>query len=1189
MAKAPKVPEVAAKPTKTRANKKNKATTNGIESLPPTYLAPALQDLEYGTSLRSRSTVNKLDRSASRKRVKPLMRRASAAPPLARAGMFCVFVLNLRATSTRHEGWEADGSGTLHRTHKTLKQQAVSKKSRRRPYNCWAAFAMMLTCCFPPYLLAACGKRNASVRQAWREKIALCLIILFMCLMVGFITYFLRSLLCPTGGYDDVMPVFNQSYKWPRPMPSFGGDMIINGFLYDFDNISATLGAYYGFTDEWRGADITKLFPPKPDHCQQFLGYTSYDCTMLGPHGGPALPANGQDCPNMAYLRGVPQMYRLWFSWDDIRQSTTYPHLLTVFDGKVLNLTGYFYGANGLQGRFLDTLGYRIASIKVNETIGKDGTKSFFSNSESYEAGMCFSQRYLVGYVDNTTAGCFFSQVIMILIIAVVGTLMLIRVTMAFMFYWVMSRGLTKSRDPKEKWSATDAVNLRLNNKRGPPDDLRTVLLMTCYSEGREAISRSIGALVNSTYDDKKKLLFVVCDGVITGSGNKQSTPELVLSLMEQDEELGKVEHKAYIAIGDGSKQFNMAKVFGGWCRTKKGGKVATIVVVKTGAPAERSEKKAGNRGKRDSQLIVMNFLSRAVLDDRMTPLDYDMFWKIEKLTNYTADKFESILMVDADTEVKPDALQYLTNALKNDLSIMGLCGETRIANKGQSWVTLIQVFEYYISHHLGKGFESVFGGVSCLPGCFCMYRIKVPKGPQGYFVPLLVNPDIVEEYSENVVDTLHKKNLLLLGEDRFLTTLMLRNFPKRKTVFVPQAVCHTTVPDKFRVLLSQRRRWINSTIHNLLELILVKDLCGIFCFSMQFVVFLELVSTAVLPAAVVFTVLLIVNNIISGKPDWFTVAMIAGTMLLPAILILITTRKVRYLGYMVFYILAIPIWNFILPAYAWWHFDDFSWGSTRVVEGDAKGAHDESKGVFNPRKIQLKTWDEWEKDRLKAMRGDVDETVGQAYDPYGWTTFADPYYGWHYYGGGADVYSNTYYAVPPPVPFGGSEWEVKNQYDPVLGGGDPQYGQNMYSQNPPYSPPQSFIQDRQYELYSQPQPFIQDPYSQTQPFIQNPYAQDYIGQGQMYGNQAAAYTNTYPGAGIYDAYASYPSHGRDKMSTGSRHGNNTRGRSLPRADGNSSGSQPRGRSRSKESKVPTGERGRSASKSSPKDRKGGA
>ena len=56
------------------------------------------------------------------------------------------------------------------------------------------------------------------------------------------------------------------------------------------------------------------------------------------------------------------------------------------------------------------------------------------------------------------------------------------------------------------------------------------------------------------------------------------------------------------------------------------------------------------------------------------------------------------------------------------DENIMGLCGETKIANKKTSWISMIQVFEYYISHHLTKAFESVFGGVTCLPGCFSMY-----------------------------------------------------------------------------------------------------------------------------------------------------------------------------------------------------------------------------------------------------------------------------------------------------------------------------------------------------------------------------------------------------------------------------------------------------------------------------------
>lgn len=49
---------------------------------------------------------------------------------------------------------------------------------------------------------------------------------------------------------------------------------------------------------------------------------------------------------------------------------------------------------------------------------------------------------------------------------------------------------------------------------------------------------------------------------------------------------------------------------------------------------------------------------------------------------------------VDADTMCYPDSLGYLVRAMQNDSMIMGVCGETRIANKRQSWVTMIQVFE---------------------------------------------------------------------------------------------------------------------------------------------------------------------------------------------------------------------------------------------------------------------------------------------------------------------------------------------------------------------------------------------------------------------------------------------------------------------------------------------------------------
>jgi cellulose synthase/poly-beta-1,6-N-acetylglucosamine synthase-like glycosyltransferase len=249
---------------------------------------------------------------------------------------------------------------------------------------------------------------------------------------------------------------------------------------------------------------------------------------------------------------------------------------------------------------------------------------------------------------------------------------------------------------------------------------------------------------------------------------------------------------------------------------------VPIVVVVKCGtdqermadSPAEVAKKKPGNRGKRDSQMILLNFLSRVTFNERMTGLDYDLFYKIQKVTvGITADLFEVVLMIDADTSINTDSISLMVQTMNNNPTVMGLCGETRIANKRQSWVTRIQVYEYFTSHNLGKAFESFFGGVTCLPGCFSMYRIKAKK-TNGWTVPLIIAPSIVETYAEHIVDTLHKKNLLLLGEDRFLSTLMLKTFPKRSMVFVPDAICHTTVPHTYKMLQSQRRRWINSTIH---------------------------------------------------------------------------------------------------------------------------------------------------------------------------------------------------------------------------------------------------------------------------------------------------------------------------------------------------------------------------------------
>jgi chitin synthase len=201
-----------------------------------------------------------------------------------------------------------------------------------------------------------------------------------------------------------------------------------------------------------------------------------------------------------------------------------------------------------------------------------------------------------------------------------------------------------------------------------------------------------------------------------------------------------------------------------------------------------------------------------------------------------------------------------------HDKKLLGVCGETELANAKQSLITMMQVravlpfidywflkpwkvYEYFISHHMAKAFESLFGSVTCLPGCFTLYRLRTPDTHK----PLLISNQIIQDYSDNRVDTLHMKNLLHLGEDRYLTTLLLKHFPLFKTQFVRDAHAYTVAPDDWKVLLSQRRRWINSTVHNLGELVFLEQLCGFCCFSMRFVVMIDLVSTLTQPVTVAY------------------------------------------------------------------------------------------------------------------------------------------------------------------------------------------------------------------------------------------------------------------------------------------------------------------------------------------------
>jgi len=176
-----------------------------------------------------------------------------------------------------------------------------------------------------------------------------------------------------------------------------------------------------------------------------------------------------------------------------------------------------------------------------------------------------------------------------------------------------------------------------------------------------------------------------------------------------------------------------------------------------------------------------MRFLNRIHYNLPMSPMELEMHHQIRNIIGVNPTFYEFILQVDADTVVAPDAATRMVSSFLSDTRLIGVCGETALTNAKTSAVTMIQVYEYYISHNLTKAFESLFGSVTCLPGCFTMYRIRSAETAK----PLFVSKEIVDGYSEIRVDTLHMKNLLHLGEDRYLTTLLLKYHPKYKTKYI--------------------------------------------------------------------------------------------------------------------------------------------------------------------------------------------------------------------------------------------------------------------------------------------------------------------------------------------------------------------------------------------------------------------
>ncbi|CAK7564708.1 MAG: hypothetical protein SEPTF4163_002607 [Sporothrix epigloea] len=838
---------------------------------------------------------------------------------------------------------------------KSIHSEPISRSRRA-----WVAFVWTLTFWIPSPLLRYVGRmKRPDVRMAWREKLVLCMLIALLNAIIVFWIVAFGRLLCPN--YDKAWTATELSSH--QGASDFW--VAIHGNVYDISKFwkiqhSDIIGREVTTANmqPLAGQVLDPFFaPPLVLSCPGVVTNKNlalmFNTTLNNPdaeHTSGALQtvstsnlhnANWYTATFEPKIKPFYHGQLVWSKKEIESQGSQNNYQWVIYEGSVYDLSNYFYTLQLMNN--LPEYNFLNSDLinAVKSAPGTDITTTWnnliatAANDKSATASLenslnCIQNNFYVGVPDfRSTPRCKVDGYVLLAFTIVIFTIVGIKFLSALQF----------------------------GSKRRPaPQDKFVICQVPAYTEGEDSLRKALDSLTALQYDNKRKLICVICDGVIVGAGNDRPTPKIVLDILGVDP---KVDPPAlpFKSVGTGSEQLNYGKVYSGLYEFE-GNVVPYMVIVKVGKESEQRKTKPGNRGKRDSQILLMSFLNRVHHRAPMNPLELEMFHQINNVIGVDPELYEYLLMVDADTCVREDSLNRLVAACANDAKIAGICGETSLQNEERSWWTMIQVYEYFISHHMAKAFESLFGSVTCLPGCFSMYRLRTADRGK----PLIISDAVIREYSDCLVDTLHKKNLLSLGEDRYLTTLMTKHFPYMSYKFIADAFCQTAAPEEWSVLLSQRRRWINSTIHNLVELMFLKEMCGFCFFSMRFVVFIDLFGTIILPATCAYLGYLIYSVAThSGAFPLFSIIILAAVYGLQAI-IFILKRQWQHIGWMIIYIIAFPIYSFILPIYSFWNQDNFSWGNTRVVIGETGkrqivAADDEG---FDPRSIPLQRWDDY-------------------------------------------------------------------------------------------------------------------------------------------------------------------------------------------------------------------------------------
>ncbi|XP_052223002.1 uncharacterized protein LOC127838915 isoform X43 [Dreissena polymorpha] len=364
-----------------------------------------------------------------------------------------------------------------------------------------------------------------------------------------------------------------------------------------------------------------------------------------------------------------------------------------------------------------------------------------------------------------------------------------------------------------EQW----LILVRRNNcyKAKQQSPLKIFICTTMFMEAThemQQLLKSIKGMIEAQCEGRLNFEYhIFFDGAVEGP-NSDKKNKFVEQLISEIKSILELKQQ-----GDSETSYGRAMVW-----EKEDGKNLLTIHMK-------NSKKVKNK-KRWSQVMYMAYV----------------LWKKQNDKQKNASRCETyILTTDADVMFTPDSVEALLDRMIRDDSLGAVCARTHPLGRGLLGGLLVwyQTFEYAIGHWFQKAAEHVIGTVLCSPGCFSIYRCDAIQA-------------VLPKYA---TDVKHAYDFLTkdMGEDRWLCTLMVQK--GWRIEYCAAAENRTFCPDRFDEFFKQRRRWIASTLANMMIFIgdwrtvsKANPHISIFFFVYQM---LLLISTLIGPSSVILVV----------------------------------------------------------------------------------------------------------------------------------------------------------------------------------------------------------------------------------------------------------------------------------------------------------------------------------------------